>query len=142
MVSVPTREAPTRSQDVPPPGRYRHFKGGEYELLEVARHSETEELLAIYCSLDDPATTWVRPLEMFSGVVDSPDGPFPRFALTTPAEPRRHRPLARLLLRVLGLEASDSSRLYARPAVRNAAWRETGRLPQPAARAYSISRPR
>ncbi|MGO9322578.1 MAG: DUF1653 domain-containing protein [Solirubrobacteraceae bacterium] len=103
MTSVPTREAPTRSQALPPPGRYRHFKGGEYELLEVARHSETEELLAIYCSLDDPATTWVRPLEMFSGVVESPEGCFPRFELTTPVDRCSRSPLRRLLLRVLDL---------------------------------------
>lgn len=86
MASVPTREAPTRSQALPPPGRYRHFKGGEYELLEVARHSETEELLVVYRAVDDPLTTWVRPLEMFSGNVDGPDGPLPRFALTSPSE--------------------------------------------------------
>jgi hypothetical protein len=103
MTSVPTREAPTRTQEIPAPGRYRHFKGGEYELLEVARHSETEELLAIYCSLDDPATTWVRPLEMFGGVVESPDGVLPRFELTNPVNRRPHRPLTSLLLRVLEL---------------------------------------
>ncbi|MGD0455429.1 MAG: DUF1653 domain-containing protein [Solirubrobacteraceae bacterium] len=103
MASVPTREAPTRPLTLPPPGRYRHFKGGEYELLEVARHSETEELLAIYCSLDDPTTTWVRPLEMFSGVVESPEGPFPRFELTAPVDRRPHSSLTRLLLRALDL---------------------------------------
>jgi hypothetical protein len=101
MPSVPTRQACTRPQPLPQPGRYRHFKGGEYELLEVARHSETEELLAIYCSIDDPATTWVRPLEMFSGVVESPDGPSPRFELTTPLSPPSRGPLTRLLLRAL-----------------------------------------
>lgn len=101
MAPVPTREAPTRAQELPPPGRYRHFKGGDYELLEVARHSETEELLAVYCSLDDPTTTWVRPLEMFGGVVESPDGAFPRFELTNPVSQRPHRPLTGLLLRML-----------------------------------------
>jgi hypothetical protein len=45
MDRVQTREASPVSRDLPKPGRYRHFKGGEYELLEVARHSETEELL-------------------------------------------------------------------------------------------------
>jgi hypothetical protein len=81
MASVPTREAlPPLSGDISKPGRYRHFKGGEYELLSVAYHSETKELLAVYRSVDAPATTWVRPLEMFSGVVERPDGTYPRFA--------------------------------------------------------------
>jgi len=48
------------------PGLYRHFKGGEYELLNVARHSETQELLAVYGSVEDRETIWVRPLEMFT----------------------------------------------------------------------------
>ncbi len=48
------------------PGLYRHFKGGKYELLNVARHSETKELLAVYRSVEDQETIWVRPLEMFT----------------------------------------------------------------------------
>jgi len=58
---------------------YRHFKGGEYELLSVARHSETEELLAVYRSVEDRETIWVRPLEMFTGMVDHADTKVPRF---------------------------------------------------------------
>jgi hypothetical protein len=59
MTSVATREAsPVSRALLPEPGLYRHFKGGEYEVLEVARHSETEELLVIYCSLDDPTKIW------------------------------------------------------------------------------------
>jgi len=58
---------------------YRHFKGGEYELLSVARHSETEELLAVYRSVEDRETIWVRPLEMFTGMVDHADAKLPRF---------------------------------------------------------------
>jgi hypothetical protein len=101
MASVPMREASTVSRALPEPGLYRHFKGGEYEVLKVARHSETEELLVIYCSLDDPATTWVRPVEMFSGDVESEDGTFPRFELT--ARSKRHPDvhLIPFLLRVL-----------------------------------------
>jgi hypothetical protein len=48
MNFVPSREAPTLAKARPRPGLYRHFKGGEYELLSVAHHSETEELLAVY----------------------------------------------------------------------------------------------
>jgi hypothetical protein len=61
------------------PGRYRHFKGGVYEVLSVGQHTETEELLVVYRSVDDPATVWVRPLEMFADHVEGPDGVSPRF---------------------------------------------------------------
>lgn len=82
MGRVPTQEVSLQSQrDIPQPGKYRHFKGGEYEVLKVACHSETKELLVVYCSVDDPMMTWVRPVEMFSGVVEGPGGPFPRFEL-------------------------------------------------------------
>jgi len=54
------------AQSLPGPGRYRHFKGSEYELLMVARHSETEELLAVYRAVEEPERIWVRPLEMFA----------------------------------------------------------------------------
>jgi hypothetical protein len=65
--------------DVPAPGRYRHFKGGEYELLNVARHSETKELLAVYKSVEDQETIWARPLEMFTELVDHAGAELPRF---------------------------------------------------------------
>jgi Protein of unknown function (DUF1653) len=73
--------SPTSSvqPDLPRPGRYRHFKGGEYVLLEVARHTETDELLVVYHSVEDPDTTWVRPVEMFNEIVERPDGTFRRF---------------------------------------------------------------
>jgi hypothetical protein len=76
---VATREASQLAQTVPVPGLYRHFKGGKYELLNVARHSETEELLAVYRSVEDQETIWVRPLEMFTGMVDHADTKLPRF---------------------------------------------------------------
>jgi hypothetical protein len=47
------------------PGRYRHFKGGEYEVLDLARHSETEEWMVIYRPLYGNQQLWVRPLKMF-----------------------------------------------------------------------------
>jgi hypothetical protein len=79
MSSVPSREAPTLAKAPPVPGLYRHFKGGEYELLSVARHSETEELLAVYRSVEDRDTIWVRPLEMFTELVEYADTELPRF---------------------------------------------------------------
>ncbi len=74
-----SREAPTLTKAPLRPGLYRHFKGGEYELLSVARHSETEELLAVYRSVEERETIWVRPLEMFTGMVDHADAKLPRF---------------------------------------------------------------
>jgi hypothetical protein len=99
MMSVSAREAYQLPQTVPEPGRYRHFKGGEYELLVVARHSETEEWLVVYRSVEDPGKTWVRPLEMFSGVVERPEGTFPRFAPAIAAKPRGSSSLPARLLR-------------------------------------------
>ncbi len=46
-------------------GRYRHYKGGEYELVGVARHSETLEPLALYRPLYNKTGLWVRPYAMF-----------------------------------------------------------------------------
>lgn len=64
----------------PAPGRYRHFKGGEYEVIGVARHSETEEELVLYRALSAPDALWVRPVSMWNETVDRGDGPVPRFA--------------------------------------------------------------
>ncbi|MCM2358583.1 MAG: DUF1653 domain-containing protein [Geobacteraceae bacterium] len=51
------------------PGRYRHYKGNCYEVIGVARHSETEEQLVVYRCLYGDYSLWVRPLAMFSGTV-------------------------------------------------------------------------
>ena len=48
-----------------PLGRYRHYKGGEYEVIGVARHSETREPLVVYRPLYDTSGLWVRPHAMF-----------------------------------------------------------------------------
>lgn len=47
------------------PGRYRHYKGNDYEVLGVARHSETEEEVVVYRALYGNGGLWVRPLTMF-----------------------------------------------------------------------------
>jgi len=56
------------SADVPElaPGRYRHYKGRDYIVLGVARHSETEEQLVVYRTDYGDRSLWVRPLQMFT----------------------------------------------------------------------------
>jgi hypothetical protein len=61
------------------PGRYRHYKGGEYTVLGTARHSETEEVLVVYRPEYGDRDLWVRPLAMFLETVETPDGSVPRF---------------------------------------------------------------
>ena len=48
-----------------PPGLYRHYKGGEYEVIGVVRHSETLEPLVVYRPLYNDTGWWVRPHAMF-----------------------------------------------------------------------------
>ena len=51
--------------EVLPAGKYRHFKGNEYEVLGTAKHSETQEELVVYRALYGERGLWVRPLTMF-----------------------------------------------------------------------------
>lgn len=52
------------------PGVYEHYKGARYEVLLVARHSETEEWYAVYRQLYGDGSAWVRPLGMFAESVE------------------------------------------------------------------------
>ena len=52
------------------PGTYRHFKGAEYEVIGVARHSETEEDHVVYRALYGEQGLWVRPVSMWDERVD------------------------------------------------------------------------
>lgn len=61
------------------PGRYRHYKGKDYQVLGVATHSETQEPLVVYRTLYGDFDLWVRPLEMFVGSVELDGEPTPRF---------------------------------------------------------------
>lgn len=63
------------------PGRYRHFKGKEYQLLGTARHSETEELMVLYRPLYGEGGLWVRPAAMWSEWVERDGYSGPRFTL-------------------------------------------------------------
>jgi hypothetical protein len=61
------------------PGRYRHYKGGEYEVLGVAKHSETEEDFVVYRQLYGTGGLWIRPKAMFAGMVVTGGQTVPRF---------------------------------------------------------------
>ena len=61
------------------PGRYRHFKGREYEVLGIARHSETEEELVVYRALYGDFGLWVRPVSMWNETVEHDGKTFRRF---------------------------------------------------------------
>ena len=60
-------------------GKYRHFKGNEYEVLYVAKHSETLEELVVYRALYGEGEVWVRPLKMWNERVERDGKTFPRF---------------------------------------------------------------
>lgn len=61
------------------PGRYRHFKGKEYKVLGVARHSETEDELVVYRALYGDFGLWVRPVSMWNETVERDGKTFRRF---------------------------------------------------------------
>ena len=60
-------------------GKYRHYKGNDYEVIGVARHSETSEELVVYRPLYGERGLWVRPLTMFNEVVEVDGQQIPRF---------------------------------------------------------------
>jgi hypothetical protein len=64
----------------PRPGRYRHYKGGEYRVVGLARHSETLEPLVVYQALYGEHGLWVRPAAMWIESVTHNGQPVPRFA--------------------------------------------------------------
>ncbi len=66
------------------PGKYRHFKGGEYELIGIASHSETLEPMVIYRALYGQGGLWVRPAAMWNETVDRPGYHGPRFQYMEP----------------------------------------------------------
>lgn len=61
------------------PGKYRHFKGGEYELLGLATHSETMEPMVVYKALYGEGGLWVRPAAMWTETVHKGEYHGPRF---------------------------------------------------------------
>ena len=61
------------------PGRYRHFKGNEYEVIGTARHSETLEEMVVYRALYGEFGLWVRPAAMWNEIVERDGKTFHRF---------------------------------------------------------------
>lgn len=68
------------------PGRYRHFKGNEYEVLHTAKHSETLEEMVVYRALYGEGGVWVRPAAMWEDVVEREGKTFKRFTYVGGAE--------------------------------------------------------
>ncbi len=68
------------------PGRYRHYKGKDYEVIGIARHSETNERLVVYRPLYNDSGLWVRPLAMFTESVLVDGKSVPRFAYVGPMD--------------------------------------------------------
>ena len=60
-------------------GRYRHFKGNEYEVLYLAKHSETLEAMVVYRALYGEQGIWVRPASMWSETVERDGKTYTRF---------------------------------------------------------------
>ena len=60
-------------------GKYRHFKGNEYEVLYTARHSETLEEMVVYRALYGERGIWVRPASMWNEIVERDGKTYRRF---------------------------------------------------------------
>ncbi len=65
-------------------GIYRHFKGNRYQVIELARHSETGEDYVVYRALYGDRGTWVRPAAMFSETIERDGRKVQRFSLIQP----------------------------------------------------------
>lgn len=62
-----------------PPGRYRHFKGNEYEVICIARHSEDTSPMVVYRALYGERGIWVRPAQMWNETVERDGKTYTRF---------------------------------------------------------------
>ena len=91
-------------------GRYRHYKGGEYEVLGVVRHSESLEPLVLYRPLYNQSGLWVRPFTMFLEPVSVDGAVQPRFSLVTASAAITEPELAATVSRMESLlGASDAA---------------------------------
>ena len=69
-----------------PVGKYRHFKGNEYEVISIARHSETAEPMVVYRALYGDGGIWVRPAEMWNETVERDGQTYQRFVRVEEAQ--------------------------------------------------------
>ncbi|MEC8326595.1 MAG: DUF1653 domain-containing protein [Pseudomonadota bacterium] len=63
------------------PGKYQHFKGNFYQVIDTVTHSETQETLVLYKPLYGEPALWVRPIEMFVEEIERDGKVFKRFTL-------------------------------------------------------------
>ena len=74
-------------------GHYRHYKGGDYEVLGIVRHSESTEPMVLYTPLYNDTGAWVRPYAMFFETVEVDGRVQPRFALVQPKAAAGKQPI-------------------------------------------------
>ena len=67
-------------------GIYRHFKGNNYQVIDIARHSENQQYQVLYRALYGDFGLWARPLEMFVDEVEVEGQKRPRFEFIEPAD--------------------------------------------------------
>jgi predicted kinase len=91
-------------------GRYRHYKGKEYTVIAVARHSETEEELVVYRQEYGNHGLWVRPKAMFVEMVEVEGKQVPRFEFIGNQAPEARSPLEMVIL--MGIQGSGKSSFY------------------------------
>lgn len=60
-------------------GTYQHFKGNYYQVLHIAKHSETEEFMVVYHPKSEPGNIWIRPLDMFNETIERDGKTLQRF---------------------------------------------------------------
>ncbi len=65
--------------ETPKLGKYRHFKGNEYEVIAIAKHSESLEEMVVYRALYGEGGFWVRPLSMWNETVERDGKTYKRF---------------------------------------------------------------
>ena len=63
-------------------GIYRHYKGNRYQVIDIAKHSETLEEMVVYKALYGDGAMWVRPAYMWNETVEKDGKSFPRFEYT------------------------------------------------------------
>ncbi len=91
-------------------GRYRHYKGKEYTVIGVARHSETEEELVVYRKEYGNHGLWVRPKAMFVEMVEVEGKQVPRFEYIGDQAPEAHSPLEVVIL--MGIQGAGKSSFF------------------------------